>query len=305
MRIFKNRGDIYFSKTNKKKSKEQKLLVSALVFIIVFTIVFMVFLAIKNDFSVKKFFKPENLEISQEYDEQEVQLPEVAGKKNYVTMVNNEDNLLFVALIQADLDNTAYKCSILKPQTVYDGNTLADIYSKAGAENVKIAVETHFNVSFDYYMDMNSSAFADLYDEMGNVSYLVLDDIKYRNNENKVSYSVRVKTGQQNIKGNLFINMIRYYLDTNNFSNANDLMLSSILQHNNEENYLRGEKLFTKFVTNADTNISVRTFSMADDALTVISNNKTKMKIYSAEPEYSDNELTSKGIKNIKGYFVK
>lgn len=305
MRIFKNRGDIYFSKTNREKSKEQRLLVSALVFIIVFTIVFMIFLGIKNDFSVKKFFKPENLEISQEYGEQEIQLPEVAGKKNYVTMVNHENHLLFVALIQADLDNMAYKCSILKPQTVYDGNTLADIYEKAGAENVKIAVETHFNVSFDYYMDMTSSAFADLYDEMGDVSYLVLDDIKYRNNNDKVNYSVRVKAGQQNIKGSIFINMIRYYLNTDNFSRANDLMLSSMLQHNNEENYLNGEKLFTKFITNADTNISVRTFSMADDALTVLSSEKTEVKIYSAEPEYSDNALTNKGIKNIKGYFVK
>lgn len=305
MRIFKNRGDIYFSKTNREKSKEQRLLVSALVFIIVFTIVFMIFLGIKNDFSVKKFFKPENLEISQEYGEQEIQLPEVSGKKNYVTMVNHENHLLFVALIQADLDNMAYKCSILKPQTVYDGNTLADIYEKAGAENVKIAVETHFNVSFDYYMDMTSSAFADLYDEMGDVSYLVLDDIKYRNNNDKVNYSVRVKAGQQNIKGSIFINMIRYYLNTDNFSRANDLMLSSMLQHNNEENYLNGEKLFTKFITNADTNISVRTFSMADDALTVLSSEKTEVKIYSAEPEYSDNALTNKGIKNIKGYFVK
>ncbi|MCM1285424.1 MAG: LCP family protein [Acetobacter sp.] len=305
MRLFKNRGDIYFSKNNKKKSKEQKILIFALVFIVVFTIVFMIFLGVKNDFSVKKFFKPENLEISQEYNEKEVQLPEIAGKKNYVVMLNNEDNLLFTALIQADLDNTAYKCSILKSNTVYDGNTLADIYSKAGAENVKIAVETLFNVSFDYYIDMTSSAFAELYDEMGDVSYLVLDDIKYRNNDDKVSYSVRVKAGQQNIKGNIFINMIRYYLDTNNFSRANDLILNSMLQHNNEENYLNGEKLFTKFVTNADTNISVRTFSMADDALMVMSNEKTEIKIYSADPEYSENELTGKGIKNIKGYFVK
>ena len=30
MRIFKNRGDIYFSKTNKKKSTEQKILLIAL-----------------------------------------------------------------------------------------------------------------------------------------------------------------------------------------------------------------------------------------------------------------------------------
>ena len=34
MRIFKNRGDIFFSKTNKEKSTEQKILLIALVIIV-------------------------------------------------------------------------------------------------------------------------------------------------------------------------------------------------------------------------------------------------------------------------------
>ena len=41
MRIFKNRGDIYFSKTNKKKSTEQKILLIALTVIVLFSVVFM------------------------------------------------------------------------------------------------------------------------------------------------------------------------------------------------------------------------------------------------------------------------
>ena len=61
MRIFKNRGDIYFSKTNKKKSTEQKILLIALTVIVLFSVVFMFIVGAKNDFSAKKFFEPEDL----------------------------------------------------------------------------------------------------------------------------------------------------------------------------------------------------------------------------------------------------
>lgn len=55
MRIFKNRGDIYFSKTNKERSAEQKFLIITLAVIVIFTIVFLSAVAIKFDFSAKKF----------------------------------------------------------------------------------------------------------------------------------------------------------------------------------------------------------------------------------------------------------
>lgn len=55
MRIFKNRGDIYFSKTNKKKSTEQKILLIALTVIVLFSVVFMFIVGAKNDFSAKNF----------------------------------------------------------------------------------------------------------------------------------------------------------------------------------------------------------------------------------------------------------
>lgn len=48
MRIFKNRGDIYFSKTNKKKSTEQKILLIALTVIVLFSVVFMFIVGAKK-----------------------------------------------------------------------------------------------------------------------------------------------------------------------------------------------------------------------------------------------------------------
>ena len=49
MRIFKNRGDIFFSKTNKEKSTEQKILIIALVVIVIFSVIFLFVVGAKNE----------------------------------------------------------------------------------------------------------------------------------------------------------------------------------------------------------------------------------------------------------------
>ena len=305
MRIFRNRGDIYFSKTNKERSAEQRFLIIALVLIVLFTIVFMAVIAVKSNFSAKEFFKPDNVEITQQYTEEEVELPEVSGKKNYAVMVTNEDNLLFVSLIQVDLDNISYKCATLSADTVSDGNSLSQIYKRSGGENVKNAVETLLNTYFDYYIDMSTKAFADMYDEMGSVNYPVLNDIRYKNNSAKVPYSVKIKAGEQKINGDTFVSLTRYYIENSQYASANDLMLNSLLQHMNSTNFEKSESLFSKLVTSATTNISVRDFSMADDALTVLTDDRSGVIVYSAEVEYKNNEFTKESLKSIKGYFAK
>lgn len=305
MRIFKNRGDIYFSKTNKERSAEQRFLIIALVLIVFFTIIFMAVLAVKSNFSAREFFKPENVEITQQYVQEEVQLPEVSGKNNYAVMVSSEDNLLFVSLIQVDLDTVSYKCATLSADTVSDGNSLSEIYKRSGGENVKNAVETLLNTYFDYYIDMSSKSFANMYDEMGSVNYPVLSDIRHKNNSSDVPYSVKIKAGEQKINGDTFVNLTRYYIENSQYSTANDLMLNAMLQHMNSDNFEKSEDLFSLLVTSSSTNISVRNFSMADDALTVLTDDRTGVTVYSADVEYKNNEFTKKSLKSIKGYFAK
>ena len=210
MRIFKNRGDIFFSKTNKEKSTEQKILLIALVIIVLFSLVFMICVGAKNDFSVKKFFEPENLSTTQAVEESTIELPQVSGKTNYIVTVSEKESLLFVELIQVDFDNTSYKVCTLKPSTEYDGSTLSYIYSHSGVQNVKSAVENMFSTSIDYYIDFEKDKFADYYDSLGEVNYAVSSDIKYKNNKTTVPYTVRIKAGEQVIKGSQAVNLVRY-----------------------------------------------------------------------------------------------
>lgn len=305
MRIFKNRGDIYFSKSNKKKSNEQKILIVALVAIVAFTIVFLSALAIKNDFSAKKFFAPEELEITTEPEEEQLVLPEVSGKTNYVSLVCKGNELLFVELVQVDMDNVSCKVSALKAETVVDGASLAQLYKKSGSENVKKAVESLMGEEFDFYIDMQSDKFAEFFGDMGEVYYPIAGDIIYKSGNKAVNYSVKVKAGEQRLGGTQIINLVRYYLDSGNSSAANDLLLNSLLQQLNSTNLEKKEELFGRFVALADTNITVRNLSLADDKLFVLANDNSSVGAYSAIAEYDGDKITSESLQRVKGYFAK
>jgi len=123
MRLFKNRGDIYVPRTKFKSDIEQKVLLSLLSFILIFTVVFVGFIAFKYDFSAKKFFKPDNVEVVEETDEEI--LPEVSGKQNYLFIMHNSqtNEMYFSAVIQADIDAVSYKICTLAADTDMNGKT--------------------------------------------------------------------------------------------------------------------------------------------------------------------------------------
>lgn len=307
MRIFKNRGDIFFSKTNKEKSSEQRFLIIALVLIVIFSVIFVFVTAVKNDFSVKEFFKPDNISVTENVSENEIDiLPQVSGKNNFIVLVSEENNLLFAGIIQTDMDNVAYKASMLRADTVVEGEKLGMIFKKSGAENVKKAVESLLNTSIDYYISMESDKFTEVYEKFGEINYPIINSIKYKNNDTAVPFSVRVKEGEQSLKGSQIIGLMRYYLDVEKKpSLANDIMLTILTQQINENNYENKDELFEKFIASSKTNITVKNYSMAEDSLIVLSNENTGVKVYNAPAEYKNNKITKDSIKEVRGYFVK
>lgn len=212
----------------------------------------------------------------------------------------------FAELIQVDFDNTSYKVCTLKPSTEYDGSTLSYIYSHSGVQNVKSAVENMFSTSIDYYIDFEKDKFADYYDSLGEVNYAVSSDIKYKNNKTTVPYTVRIKAGEQVIKGSQAVNLVRYYLESgNNQSGANDILLTSLSKQLNAENFAEKDSFFQDFVTKANTNITVRDYAAADDKITVLCNSQNGISIYGAEIKYKNNKITKKTLQKAKGYFTK
>lgn len=309
MRIFKNRGDIYFSKANKEKSTEQKILIIALIVIIVFTLLFVSILCIVNDFSAKKFFEPENLvtaAVSDDSTEEFEELPEVSGKTNFAAMIYEKDTLLFISLVQADMDNKSFKATVLKGDTELDGNRLSEVFASSGAQNVMNSIEANLGITLDYYISIENKAFIDFFNKLGSINYPILNDIKYKEDDSPVSFTIKMKSGEQKIDGKHFVNLIRYYVDgENNSSQANELLLAALSQQLNSENMEDCDDLFRQFSAIADTNITIRDFSLAGDKLKVITNDRANMSVYNAQAAFDGNKINDDDLKKIKGYFVK
>lgn len=308
MRLFKNRGNIYFSKMDKEKSAEQRFLLIALVVIVIVTIIFVIVVGEKNDFSVKEFFKTENISATAvtEEDSDDVILPEVSGKSNYVILVSDDGVLLFSCVIQVDMDNVSYKASSFKADTVCDGEELSSVFASSGEANATVALESLLNVDIDYYISLESGDFASIYEQFGQINYPIISEIKYKNTEDEVPYSVKLNEGEQTLKGTQLVGLMRYYLDEkDNTSIANDIMLNVLSQQINENNYENREELFSLVAETAQTNITVRDYSASLDALLVLSSASTGANVYNASAEYDGDNITADSLKEVRTYFVK
>ena len=130
MKIFKNRGDIYISKSNYKSSTEERILLILLALIIVFTTIFAIILNTKYS-SVKDFFAGDEVTTEAVGVNPEDNLPQISGKRNFLIFEtdSNKKIIHYIFLVQADRDTLSYKICTLSPKTVIDSVSIADIYT--------------------------------------------------------------------------------------------------------------------------------------------------------------------------------
>lgn len=305
MRLFKNRGDIYIPSTREKADIEQKVLLIVLVFVVIFTAVFLLIFGIKYDFSVKNFFTPDDLQ--QQEEEVVQQLPEVQGKTNYLLILSNKNTqeMYFCSLFQADMDTVSYKSCTFSPQTVADENSVSQIYKNSGAAGVANSLSRLFGIEIDFYIDMDYSDYATMFDYLGSVNYTVLNDIRYKDTS-RYGYNIRISAGNQKLDGDNAVKLMRYYVSQeNNYTAVNDILLSAASQHMNEENYANRESVFSRFIEYSQTDFTVRDFTQKQNNLLVLSSSTTGVNIYSVPVIYEGKNLTSDSVSDILGYFSK
>lgn len=305
MRLFKNRGDIYIPSTCEKADIEQKVLLIVLVFVVIFTAVFLLIFGIKYDFSVKNFFTPDDLQ--QQEEEVVQQLPEVQGKTNYLLILSNKNTqeMYFCSLFQADMDTVSYKSCTFSPQTVADENSVSQIYKNSGAAGVANSLSRLFGIDIDFYIDMDYSDYATMFDYLGSVNYTVLNDVRYKDTS-RYGYNIRISAGNQKLDGDNAVKLMRYYVSQeNNYTAVNDILLSAASQHMNEENYANRESVFSRFIEYSQTDFTVRDFTQKQNNLLVLSSSTTGVNIYSVPVIYEGKNLTSDSVSDILGYFSK
>lgn len=305
MRIFKNRGDIYVPSAKFKSDLEQRTLLIFLSFIMVFTVVFVLIFGIKYNFSAKEFFTPESLKNQNE--EIIEQLPEVNGKSNFLFVLSNKNinEMYFCTIIQVDMDTISYKVCTLSPETNADGENINSIYKTGGAGSVVNRLNSLFGIDIDYYIDESFEDYKDMFDAFGSVNYMVLEDVKYKDTS-RYGFNIKIKEGEQKLNGDYSEKLMRYYVNQEkNYSAVNDMILASLSQQLNEENFEKRENLFSKFIQYSTTDITVKNFTDNIDSMKVLSSETTGVNVYNAEIQYEENSITSSSVNDIKGYFTK
>lgn len=310
MKIFKNRGDIYLSKSRTGADREQHILLGILAAVLLVSIVVVVYVGAKNDFSAKKFFAPDQTVASTQTVGDTTappELPRVSGKTNYLLALTGKENqnLYAAALIQTDMDSVSYKICNLLPQTTAEGSTLAGVYNSGGINSLVQMTETATGIKPDFYIVMTVTDFAAFFDDLGEVNYPLAADIKYRNTTAADPFSLRISAGEASLNGKRFTALWRYFLEEKDLKSANDLGLAALNMLFSADNGAKKDELFRNFVTLARTNLTVRDFSGRSDNITVLTGTQNGVNAYNVEPEYTGNALTARDKSTIQGYFGK
>ena len=308
MKLFKNRGDIYFSKSSVNSSKQAKVLYSLLAVIVIFTVVFVVLLSRKYS-TVADFFAQGEVtttEISGEVIEEVY--PNISGKTNYLVLETDDaqSELHYIFLIQADKDNLAYKSAALPVNMTVDGESIFDIFSVGGGAALQKSLTEYFGFEIDYQITFTSSSFVEFANKMGSLVYTSNSEIIFSGGEGDDKYSINIEEGEQKISGRDINNLLRYYAcETKNYTAENELILKVFTGLFNAENYEKSESLFRMFIKSCTTDITVRDFENGKNALMVFCNKNADVTLYSALASDEGGELTQESVKEIKGYFSK
>lgn len=310
MKIFKNRGDIYISKSRTGADREQHILLGVLAGILLLSAVVVLYAGAKSDFSAKKFFAPEqtvSVSAAKSDATAPAELPQVSGKTNYLLALTGKDNqnLYAAVLIQTDMDSVSYKVCNLLPVTTAESSTLMGVYTSGGINSLVQMTETVTGVKPDFYVVMTLTDFASFFDDLGQVNYPLAADIKYRNTQSADPFSVRYSAGEAELNGKRFVSLLRYFLEEKDLKSANDLGLTALNMLFQAENGAKKDQLFRDFIALARTNLTVRDFSRRSDNITVLTATHNGVNAYNVEPEYTGNALTARSKRTIQGYFSK
>ncbi len=306
MKLFKNRGDIYISKSTYKSSTEERVLLILLAIIIVFTIVFSAVLVHKYS-SVKEFFGGDEVTTEDAVLNPEDELPQISGKRNFLVFETDKAKTVihYAFLVQADRDNKAYKVCTLSPDMVIDGDSIVDIFTLGGGAALQTRLTAFLGVDIDYYVAFTSDNFISFVNKAGTFVFPSNTEVKFNDKTENDSYAVRLSKGDEHITGTELSSLLRYYSNQEvNYEAANQIILYGLTGLFNSDNYDKIQTLFRSFINASQTNITVRDFQDNMNSLEVFCKKNGDISVYSVNCDFnSDDTIVPESAQQIKSYF--
>lgn len=308
MKLFKNRGDIYISKSGVNATKQAKILYTLLAIVVIFTVVFIVLLSQRYSSAAEFFAQGEITSTSEGSTHFNDTLPQISGKTNFLILETDDEEtqIHYIFLLQGDKDNLAYKACALPCNMKLDDKSLMDIYSQGGGAALQKSLTEYFGFEIDYQITFKTSAFVEFVNKLGTVVYNSNSEIRFSGGEDDDKYSLNINQGEQKINAREITNLLRFFSqEEQNYTAENELVLKTVTELLNAENYEKSESLFRLFIKSSTTDITVRDYESGKNALMVYCTKNTDITVYSALCEAEDNVITQESVKAIKGYFSK
>lgn len=309
MKIFKNRGSIYIPKSNLKSDREQKFLFACLGVLLVGALVVLIIFGVRYNFSLKEFFRPEDLQTASENGTPAgADLPDVSGKTNFVVLETDNDGeyFHFALLVQFDMDSDTFKAAALGPDVRADNAALSDTFSRAGTTGVLRAIQSEFGLSPDNYFTFTDKNFASMFDELGTGDYAFTDSIRDDLNGDDGFY-VRVSSGEQKVDGDLCLRLIRYWCQIqSDYTACNNFLVSMLTSLFNDELYTNRLEVFSKVINMAgETDMTVNDYTQLEDVLQVACSEFAGMNVYYPEVQTENGTFTDDGVQRLRSTFAK
>lgn len=143
--------------------------------------------------------------------------PTDKNNQTFFYMVKDDDNTLEAAMLARFMPADGKIMLVpLSPYTMTSFNssnqTMAQVFKSGGAADTTSALSETLNISIDRYMSMGEECFENVCDNIGSVTYEVLEDMYYvdKNSDDVTNYTKGDKISLQGSEMRLFITYPKY-----------------------------------------------------------------------------------------------
>ena len=239
---------------------------------------------------------------------EEDNLPNISGKTNFLIMETDdeEEELHYIFLLQADKDNLAYKIASLPVDMTVDGTDIYTVFHEGGAAALQKRLTEYFGFEIDYQVQFKASAVAEFLNKLGSFVYTANQDIRFSGGSGEDTYSLRITNGEQKLSGKEINSLIRYYAqEEKNYQAENELIRAALTGLLNRDNYQNAEALFRQFIKAGNTDITVRDYENGKNALMIYCTKNEDITAYFVALQPEETEVSAESMKQLKGYFSK
>lgn len=267
--MFKNNN--VFDKNTSSKSIKYFIIAFAL-FILILSVVSVIMFMRSIDFDFNNLTgktTTQPVESTENNVTNNASLSQLTDKSKILLICENDSNLDFVCLIDTNFQERYMNVSCYDDtDLITDNKNFDDVYAEKSVDGLTELLNVHFNTQIEKYIICTRTQLRDIISLFDEISVNVTKSVDYHS----FDFNLELKEGKQVLSDDY---IMKYLVISDNHTRSSIIcdIINSVLVPEYTE---YSQKLFTDFVNNCKTNISVIDYSEKIDNLIVYSKSEDK-----------------------------